>query len=460
MLKRNRSLTLRAALIFLPIYVATFVGGLLFFSSASLSFEEDHHTGPRMALTFAADDIYLENGSPRLRSSGPFSELAARNPSLWIIAQLDGRLFSYGSVPNGARPLFHQYRGTLEAGRFHVPGLRRPISDASIEARYTRFGTVLVAAGGVDPTRISFAHTFRYFLNQGVFIFLLALGVVGLLTMLIALPLLTSALKPVIADAAAIQPEKRDNRINERGVPRELLPLVRALNSALDRLADELVRRKRFIADVAHELRTPIAILTLQVEAMKETEAKRDMTRVLTRLSNLVAQMLDAERLSLAGTHGMKIDLAELARDVVVEMAPMAISAGYDLSLSAPDDPVVVTGDRHALTRAMGNLISNSVAHGRSCGRISVLVGEQRTIDVLDEGPGVPAAIRDTLFEPFQRGRWDRDGCGLGLHLVSEVMRAHGGEALLLDSPKGALFRLQFTPPDTASKLSQPIGAG
>jgi signal transduction histidine kinase len=438
------SLRLRAALIFLPIYVLTFLAGLLMLSSASLSFEEDHHMAPTIAISFAADEIQRESGRLVIPKGGPFSELAAENPSLWLLAESGGRRFSFGPVPRAAPPLFDRYTRSLESGSFHVPGVPRPFSDSSMEWRPAAAGGVFLAAGGIDSRNVSLAHALRYFLGQGMFVVLLALGVIGLVAMLVALPVLTAALKPVTTDAAAIRPDRPDRRLRESRVPRELLPLVRGFNSALERLAGEIVRRRRFIADVAHELRTPLAIISLQIDSLKEDEAKEGLQRAVVRLSNLVGQMLDVERLTLGGQPHTELDLAALAGDVVADMAPMAIASGYDLSLRRPNGPVLVDGDPHALARAIGNLIGNAVAHAGGGGRIEVAVGEERTLDVRDEGPGVAASLRANLFEPFCRERWDRDGCGLGLHLTREIMRAHGGDALLLPSAAGAAFRLDF----------------
>lgn len=131
----------------------------------------------------------------------------------------------------------------------------------------------------------------------------------------------------------------------------------------------------------------------------------------------------------------------------------MALAAGYDLSLAAPERPVLVTGDEHALSRAVGNLIGNAVAHGGGAGQIQVTVREWRTIEGDDDGPGVAGTIATTLFEPFCRERTDRDGCGLGLHLVREIMRSHGGDAVLLERGPGATFRLEF--PDCRARTPQ-----
>ncbi len=449
MLTPNPSLALRGAAIFLAIYVSIFVGMLVLMSRASLSVDGDgHHAGPAVALNLAAVEMRQNNGSTRFSQNGPFASLAARNPSLWLIIESAGKRSSFGPVPRQALHLFDEYSDILDSGKFHVPGVAAPLSDSSIRRRETALGDTLIAAGGVNPATLTIVDGLRYFLRAGL-LPLLVLGGVGLLAMLLAIPLMTRAVKRVTEDAAAVRPDRPARRIQESGVPRELLPLVRGFNGALDRLGNELARRKRFIADVAHELRTPLAIASLQIDALSEKEEKKDLQRVMTRMSHLVSQMLDVERLSLAEQQQRcRIDLATLASDVVAEMAPMAMTAGYDISLEAPAGGVVVEGDPHALGRALANLIGNAMAHANGTGEIKVCVGGWGTIDVVDEGPGVPGSIRETLFDPFCRERWDRDGCGLGLHLTREIMRAHGGDACLLPTMRGAAFRLEFPKPN------------
>jgi signal transduction histidine kinase len=440
----NPSLTLRGAAIFVSIYIAIFIGTLVLMSTVSLSIDGDgHQAGPSIALTFAAEELRADNGSARLPRDGPFARLAEKNPSMWVIVESRTGRSTFGPVPPEALRRFEQYSGVLDSGKFHVPGVQKPFSDASIRRLETAMGDTLISAGGVNPATLSVVDGLRYFLRAGLFP-LLMLGGIGLVATLLVLPLMMRAVRRVAGDAAAIRPDRPTRRIQEDSVPRELLPLVRAFNAALDRLANELVRRKRFIADVAHELRTPLAIASLQIEALPKNGEKKDLQRVVARLSHLVAQMLDVERLSVAAQCRSEIDLARLATEAVAEIAPMVMAAGYEISLDASPGPVIVRGDPHALRRAVSNLIGNAVAHGNGRGEIRVRVGAWRTIDVMDEGPGVPLSVRDTLFEPFCRERWDRDGCGLGLHLTREIMRAHGGDVCLLPTASGAAFRLEF----------------
>jgi signal transduction histidine kinase len=440
--------------IFVSIYIVTFGIGFLLLSAQSLSSKgERSHAGPTVALAFVSKEIFHSAGKLQIETSGHFARLAAKNPHLWLLARSGGNRLSFGPVPPSASALMDQNNGFLNEGRFHVAGVAKPYDDGQLTLRWTPAGQVLLAVGGVDPGTITFGDSFRYLLTEGFDLILGAMGLLGLIALLVALPLLTRALKPMTSDAAAISAERPGSRLRENKVPRELLPLVKGFNSALERLDQELVRRRRFIADVAHELRTPLSIISLQVESLPRTATKDNMRRVVSRLSHLAAQMLDVERLSLSGDNKTDVEVVALTRDVIADTALMVTAGGYELSLKAPSTPIITVGDPQALARAIYNLIGNAVAHGGGKGEIQVFIDERGTLDVIDEGPGVAPSVRPYLFEPFSRARWDRDGCGLGLHLTREIMRAHGGDAVLLPSNQGAAFRLRFAvsytrPPD------------
>lgn len=447
MLRRTPSLVLRAGLTFMSIYTIVFVA-VLAVTAISSSAESGGHYGPQIALRYAAADIRAAEGAFELRETGKFRRLAARNPSLWLVGRSGHRSLSFGPVPKTAAELVDGYHGVAESVRFRVPGAKPSHSVAAMRRYDLGTGSAVLAAGGVDPASLTITDSLRMVGSGQALGVLIVIAVLGFLAMLIALPLFARALKPIAAEAGALDPQDADRRLDERMAPRELLPLVRAFNAALDRLASELRRRKRFVADVAHELRTPLAVLSLRVDALKDEVARAELRSGLGRLSHLVAQMLDLERLSLAGHQRTAFDLADATRDVVADLAPMALKAGYDLSLDAPASPVTVSGDRHAIERAITNLVGNSIAHGGGAGTIQVLVGAEGTVDVLDEGPGVSPSLRPRLFEPFCRESSHAEGSGLGLHLTREIMRAHGGDVHFLPSERGARFRLAFRPQD------------
>ncbi|HEX9946008.1 MAG TPA: HAMP domain-containing sensor histidine kinase [Allosphingosinicella sp.] len=448
MLRRTPSLALRAVLTFTAVYIAAIA---VFLTIIVVTDDPDRdrnsHTGPKIALSRAAEDLVPTETGFRLARDGGFADMASRNPAIWLIGRSGDSSFSFGPVPQPVARALDQHGLFMESGRFYVPGVERPLANAVVERRRVGSGIVLLAVGGVDPKTLGSGDSLGASWGEGVLVILFWIAVVGFAAMLIALPILSRALRPLAAEAASILPREPARRLDEEKAPRELLPLVRGFNAALDRLASELGRQRRFIADAAHELRTPLAVVSLRVEALADETDRQELRRGLGRLVHLVSQMLDIERLSLSGRERSPADLAAIARDVVADLAPTAIKSGYDLSLEAPDEPVMVTGDAHAISRAVTNLIGNSVAHGGGAGQIRVAVGADRTIEVTDEGPGVPAALQPRLFEPFSRGSSSAEGCGLGLHLTREIMRAHGGEVALVPGRGGAAFRLSFAPP-------------
>lgn len=445
MLRRTPSLALRASLIFMAIYAAIFLAVIGLSAAASLVDRgEGNLRGPVLAVEYAAAELRQANGTLQLSKHGRFAKLAAKNPSIWLIVVKDGRFFTAGAVRKSGLQMAAQFQGVLNTVLFRLPGIDMPLAAGALQRRELKFGSVLIAAGGVDPVTLSFVESVHLLLESEVLGMLAVIAVISLLGMLIAIPSFSRALRSITIEAGAIGPKDPSRRLDQGKAPKELHPLVRGFNAALDRFEVELGRRKRFIAAVAHELRTPLAVVSLRVESLIEDDARQDMRRGIGRLTHLVAQMLDLERLSLSNQQRSSVDLVETASEMVADLAPMAINRGYDLSLEAPDAPVFVTGDAQAISRAITNLIGNSLAHGGRLGQIRVVVGADHTIDVMDEGPDVPPTLQPRLFEPFSRGSQNVGGYGLGLHLTREIMRAQGGEVWLVPSERGATFRLRF----------------
>lgn len=450
MLIRSPSLAFRASVVFTAVFATIILVTLL--SSVAVTWADrgpGNLSGATIAVDYARDELSEANGAIQVANDGRFADLSARNPTAWLIAIKGSRAFTRGRVPGLALKTVAGFRTAFDPVVLQIPGQPLPLGAAAIKQQTLSSGNVLVAAGGIDPRTLSTAESMRLLLQPRVPFVLIAIAVVSLIAMFVAVPFFMRALAPIGQEAAAIGPHAPGRRLHERLAPTELLPLVRSFNSALDQLELELGRRKRFVIDVAHELRTPLAVVSLQVDSLPEVEGKSDLRRGLQRLTQLVAQMLDLERLSLSGGERSDVNLVEVARDVVADLAPMAIAQAYELSLAEPGAPVMVRGDVHAITRALTNLIGNAIAHAGRDGAINVVVDSDRSIQVADEGPGVPADMRDRLFEPFFRSASSAEGAGLGLHLTREIMTAHGGEVILAPSRRGAAFRLSFPPPPT-----------
>lgn len=433
-------------------FVVSHAAALMLFIIALWPFtrnSEDDQVGPDVAIALIRNDLVSDGGKLALRDDARILDLARRSPGLWFMVRGGGRRLDWGPIPPRARRALDTPPGSIKSAEFGNVGTSGRPGDASFAAvDDTAAGPVVIAAGGVSSQAVTFGTWVRFLVHESYFGVALTSAVFTLVGGLIAIPIVLRGLRPTAQAAAALDGSDLQRRLPEEGVVKELLPIVRAFNGALDRVSNAFERRRRFIADVAHELRTPLAVLNMKVEALPERGnaalAKPDLQRTLFRLGEMVGQMLDAERLVLAGRKREPVDLVQLARDVTANVAPLAISNGYAIAFNAASDSVIVDGDSHAITRAIANLLGNAIAHGGGTGNIDVTVSPNGTVDVRDEGPGVPAEARERIFEPFHRERWDKDGCGLGLHLVREIMQAHGGTARLVSSGPGAIFRLEF----------------
>jgi len=239
-------------------------------------------------------------------------------------------------------------------------------------------------------------------------------------------------------EAAMAGPRNPAARIGSRGLPSEVRPLVEAVNGALDRLADAYATERRFTADAAHELRTPLAVLNLRLQRAK-AEGATDwaaIDRELAQMNRLVEQLLDLARKEHRGHAAAPdlrvVNLSRIAREAAATAVPLAEANGRAIEVELPDT-LPVRGRADDLRDAVRNLLDNAIAHGRGAirllGHVSAGHGEPRrvVIEVADEGPGIPAGLRGVAFDRFRKGRQDTPGSGLGLAIVHEVVQSHGG---------------------------------
>jgi signal transduction histidine kinase len=338
-----------------------------------------------------------------------------------------------------------------------VPGSRIGVSD-SLRVVATTAGpasdrrTVLVAVSAAEATRS--VHVVRLVLLVGVPLLVAGFAVACWF-------LVGAALQPVAAlrrGAGDITEAGTGARLPVPPTRDEVARLAETLNDMLDRLAAGGARQRAFVADAAHELRSPLASIRTQLEVAQAhpevaswSDTADDVLVDVARLSRLVDDLLLLARLD--------DDRAAVRRSGPVDLGAVAAAAvarpgrRLRVTLSDPADPVVVRAGEDAVVRMLDNLLSNADRHASSAVRVSVCAEDGvGTVTVADDGPGIPAAERARVFERFARldgsRAQDSGGSGLGLAIVRQLAQSFGGSVELLDAEPGlrAVVRLPLAP--------------
>jgi two-component system sensor histidine kinase TctE len=263
--------------------------------------------------------------------------------------------------------------------------------------------------------------------------------------------------------------------IDSRQVPEEISPLVGSLNEMLGRLAQTIDMQKRFIADAAHQMKTPLAGMRMQSElALRQVdpdEIHRSLEQLAkssesaTRLVNQLLALARAENQPHAGLAFEELELGALARAVVQDWVQASFTHDIDLGYEPHDEPVIIAGNAMMLRELLSNLIDNALRYTPAGGSVTVRVrrdGEHALLEVEDTGPGIAPSERANVFERFYRILGSNvQGSGLGLAIVREIAQQHGAEIDIFNNPRshskkypGSLFRLTFPPP-----VTEPIDA-
>jgi two-component system OmpR family sensor kinase len=242
--------------------------------------------------------------------------------------------------------------------------------------------------------------------------------------------------------------------VREDSLPLELQPLAASLNALLARLDGALAAQRRFTADAAHELRTPLAALALQVEhaeraadAAGRAAAMADLKSGVARASRLVEQLLTMARLEPTCPDFSRVDFA-LANDIARPRSP---ERGASISVAGGGSRLRRSGEPRDADR---QLLDNALRYTPEGGRVDVAVADdagRAILSVIDTGPGIPIAARERVFERFHREIPPDDethaaGGGLGLSIVRRIAEAHGATISLGDGPdgKGLAVRVRF----------------
>ena len=287
----------------------------------------------------------------------------------------------------------------------------------------------------------------------------------------IALALVWFALSRGLSPLAELQQRIRARRpddlspIDSGQVPEEISPLVRSLNDMLDRLSQSIQMQKRFIADAAHQMKTPLAGMRMQSElALRQTSAEeihRSLEQLskssesATRLVNQLLALARAENQTPEVTPFVLVELSELARNVVQDWVQSSFTHRIDLGFEQPGHPIMVQGNPVMLRELLSNLIDNALRYTPAGGSVTIrVVGDEEKrraiLEVEDTGPGIAPGERGHIFERFYRILGSNvEGSGLGLAIVREIAQQHDAQVDVFNNPRshdpkfpGSLFRV------------------
>ena len=285
---------------------------------------------------------------------------------------------------------------------------------------------------------------------------------------------LAQAIKPLSRLEETIRARKPDDMspLNAQAVPMEVAPLVASVNDLLLRLKDSIATQKRFLADAAHQLKTPLAGLRMQADLAQRQDASaqelkqslRQIGRSSIRATHTVNQLLALARAESSATvlAHQSCDLARLTMEVVRDCVPRAVEKHIDIGYEGAQPGsagVKIDGNPTLLQEMVRNLVDNAINYSQSLPGVQAVItvrldadvpGNTLTLQVEDSGPGIAPAERELVFQPFYRALGNEaDGSGLGLPIVLEIARQHRASVSLSDSrpghtPPGACFTVRF----------------
>jgi signal transduction histidine kinase len=253
-------------------------------------------------------------------------------------------------------------------------------------------------------------------------------------------------LRAAAADIASIDLHTLHRRISSANAPEELAPFIEAVNNALSRLGAGVEAQRRFVANAAHELRTPIAIMRAHADNPDDAAFRSDMRRDIRRVQSIVEQLLATARISAQGERELDdIDLGATVLGLIADFTPLAIENKRQISFEQPLGQISIRLHKWELECVVTNLLNNALRAEPEGGDIHVRVIEPAIIEVVDHGEGVAPSDMDRIFEPFWRRETSGKGAGLGLAISKELVLSMGGALTVEETPGGgATFRISL----------------
>jgi two-component system sensor histidine kinase QseC len=443
---------------------------LLGIASYSHTLEEvDELSDGRLAQSARTLEALLTGETGRFLRQSPNEALSIAGPGRAAVIDVSGHHFETEVGFQVLDAAGHMRMITSNLQHLATPGARdRGFDDTRFDDHNWRLFTLRdvpdPVAGGRNTLVIRVAE--RYDSRNEITRALMIEHVVPLLFGLPLLALLIGwavrrGLRPLDELAHALEGREPGSRVrlDLKDSPRELQPVVEAMNRQLDRLEDSLERERRFSADVAHELRTPLAATLVHLEnAMAATsidakaEPMQSAHKSASGLARRIEQLLSLVRLEAgaAANARRELDLVPIVTEVVEELALLIANGHVELSFTS-DTHMPFRGHDAALRAMVRNLVENSLRHVGQGGQVDISLVRADAwiaIEVSDDGPGIPVERRTAVFTRFHREEGgNNDGYGLGLSIVQRAAELHGARIALLDSPFGNGLRVRVELP-------------
>lgn len=355
--------------------------------------------------------------------------------------------FNFQVWTNGGKLILHSSQAPKVPLTPEIDGFSDQVVDQQkwrVFTSYNEKAGIRTVVGERYDTRNELGHRIA---QDDLYIMLLTFPLSGLLIWIIIGKGLDS-LETVTREVSNRAPSHL-TPVNLEAVPEEIKPLIDELNKLFNRLQQGFEREKRFAADAAHELRTPLAALRAQAQVALNIEDMEEKNRTLNKLlasvdrsTHIVKQLLTMSRLvpeSSTINDLSPVNLTKLSREVIAMLAATALNKHVEIMFETNSEQAVITGNLTALSIMMRNLIDNAIRYTPDHGEVKVIIENTPTkiiFTVEDNGPGIPKELHDRVFERFFRILGNKSpGSGLGLAIVHQIVDLHNGK-LKLDTPK------------------------
>lgn len=392
-----------------------------------------------------AGDVYVQGGVVTLDPPATaIATMSAYDRVYYKVVDPRGLVVAgYGDLVSLAPAAETRHGVVLENGRYRG----EPVRVATISRRIAGGWATIIVAQTVNARReLADSLTVK------------ALGIIAVMSALSLIAAALSvrlALSPLTRIEREIAARRPDDLSPIRAAPPpEVRTLVAAIDDFMRRLASRIAVMQRFIADAAHQIRTPLAALDAQVELLEDAKDAAGRAEHIARIRARAAELgrLTGQLLGHAmvihraeAAVPVPVELNDLAKSVLAHAVPLSLDREVDIVFCASPEAPVVDGDPVSLREAVANLIGNALLHGART-QLSVSVGTDGSlawVEVADDGEGIDPAEAERLLQPFERGPGGPTGSGLGLAIAAEVARAHGGA--LSFGKSGGLFTARLS---------------